>query len=97
MPEKPLKRRTQRSRADDFKSVAKRLECDEDKGLFEKRLYRIAQAKTGQPRRGPPAGVEEIDPTEEPKPKPPKTQQQRKQDLKKVENKVRQSRKRSND
>jgi tetrahydromethanopterin S-methyltransferase subunit G len=29
---------------DDFKSVAKRLECDEDKGRFEAKLGKIAKA-----------------------------------------------------
>ncbi len=31
---------------DDFKSVAKRLECDEDKGRFEAKLKKIAKAKS---------------------------------------------------
>lgn len=30
---------------DDFESVAKRLECDEDKGRFEAKLGKIAKAK----------------------------------------------------
>jgi hypothetical protein len=30
---------------DSFKSVAKRLECDEDKGRFEAKLGKIAKAK----------------------------------------------------
>jgi hypothetical protein len=30
---------------DDFKSVARRLECDEDKERFEKALSKIAHAK----------------------------------------------------
>ena len=30
---------------DDFLSVARRLECDEDKGRFEKKLGKIAKAK----------------------------------------------------
>jgi hypothetical protein len=29
---------------DDFESVARRLECDEDKGRFEKKLGKIARA-----------------------------------------------------
>lgn len=29
--------------SDDFESVAKRLECDEDKGRFEKKLGKIAK------------------------------------------------------
>jgi hypothetical protein len=32
--------------ADDFASVARRLECDEDKGRFEVKLGKIAKAKT---------------------------------------------------
>ena len=31
--------------ADDFESVAKRLECDEDQGRFEKKLGKLARAK----------------------------------------------------
>ena len=31
--------------SDDFKSVAKRLECDEDKGRFEAKLGQLAKAK----------------------------------------------------
>jgi hypothetical protein len=30
---------------DDFASVAKRLECDEDKAVFEKKLGKIAKTK----------------------------------------------------
>ena len=30
---------------DDFESVAKRLECDDDKEAFEKKLGKIAKAK----------------------------------------------------
>jgi hypothetical protein len=30
---------------DDFVSVARRLECDEDKGRFEEKLGKIAKAK----------------------------------------------------
>ena len=33
------------SNSDDFKSVARRLECDEDKGRFEKKLGKIARVK----------------------------------------------------
>lgn len=32
------------SKKDDFESVAKRLECDEDKERFEKKLGKIAKA-----------------------------------------------------
>ncbi len=39
-------RKPQRPKAsDDFKSVAKRLECDEDKDRFEAKLGKIAKAK----------------------------------------------------
>lgn len=38
--QKPIK-----SAPDDFVSVAKRLECDEDKTRFEKKLGKIAMAK----------------------------------------------------
>jgi hypothetical protein len=38
------KRKTQPPRADDFKSVAKRLGCDEDKARFEEKLGKIARA-----------------------------------------------------
>ncbi|MDB6098455.1 MAG: hypothetical protein JWN58_1158 [Gammaproteobacteria bacterium] len=34
--------------ADDFESVAKRLECDEDKGRFEAKLGKIARAKPSE-------------------------------------------------
>ena len=37
---------------DDFVSVARRLECDEDKGRFEANLRRIAKA-TLKPKRAP--------------------------------------------
>jgi hypothetical protein len=33
------------SAADEFAAVARRLECDEDKGRFEKKLGKIAKAK----------------------------------------------------
>jgi hypothetical protein len=42
MPRKPIKK----ARPDaSFKSVAKRLECDEDKGRFEAKLGKIAKSK----------------------------------------------------
>lgn len=34
---------------DDFKSVARRLECDEDKTRFENALGKIAKAKPEKP------------------------------------------------
>jgi len=39
------KRKTQPARKDDFKSVAKRLGCDDDKKRFEERLGKIAKSK----------------------------------------------------
>jgi len=46
MPAKrPTKQGTQPSRADDFKSVARALGCDEDKGRFEEKLKKIVKAK----------------------------------------------------
>lgn len=44
-PKESGKRPTQRSQADDFKSVAKRLQCDEDKERFEAKLGKLAKAK----------------------------------------------------
>lgn len=44
---KSLKKQTtrlSRSESDDFVSVARRLECDEDKGRFEAKLAKIAKA-----------------------------------------------------
>jgi hypothetical protein len=40
------KRRNQPAKADDFKSVARRLGCDDDKDRFEARLASIAKPKT---------------------------------------------------
>jgi hypothetical protein len=40
-PQKPLPKES-----DDFESVAKRLECEDDKEAFEKKLGKIAKAKT---------------------------------------------------
>ena len=46
MPAKrPPRKGTQPIRADDFKSVARRLGCDEDKAAFEEKLKKIAKAK----------------------------------------------------
>jgi len=39
------KRRTQRALTDDFKSVARRLGCDDDKKRFEQRLGKLLEAK----------------------------------------------------
>ena len=39
-------------KSDDFKSVARRLECDEDKGRFEKKLGKIAKAKPATQTKG---------------------------------------------
>lgn len=43
MSKKKVKSKTVRN--DDFKSVARRLECDEDRIAFEKKLGKIARAK----------------------------------------------------
>ena len=40
-----LKNKKTSSKPDDFKSVAKRLGCDEDKARFEAKLGKIAKAK----------------------------------------------------
>lgn len=45
MPHKASSTKAKSQRQDDFKSVAKRLECDEDKARFEKKLGKIAKAK----------------------------------------------------
>ncbi len=42
------KKTKKRSRADDFESVAKRLGCDDDKATFEKKLGKIAKAKSAK-------------------------------------------------
>jgi hypothetical protein len=43
----PVKAKSQtKAKADDFKSVAKRLECDEDRGRFEAKLGKIAEARS---------------------------------------------------
>ena len=39
------KARSSRKIDDDFESVAKRLECDEDKKRFEEKLGKLAKAK----------------------------------------------------
>jgi hypothetical protein len=39
-----------RVQADDFKSVARRLGCDEDKSRFEKKLGKIAKAPVSKPK-----------------------------------------------
>ena len=36
---------TPKALSDDFKSVARRLECDEDKGRFEAKLSKIAMSR----------------------------------------------------
>jgi hypothetical protein len=38
--------KSNRAAPDDFVSVARRLECDEDKGRFEAKLGKIARAST---------------------------------------------------
>ena len=44
-PKDAGKDQTQSSKADDFKSVAKRLGCDDDKAAFEAKLGKIAKSK----------------------------------------------------
>lgn len=44
------KKKTCRRSSDDFVSVARRLECDEDKERFEKKLAKIAKAKIESPK-----------------------------------------------
>ncbi len=46
-----IKRKTQPLHADDFKSVARRLGCDEDKDRFEAKLGKIAKAKAASTKR----------------------------------------------
>jgi hypothetical protein len=50
MPPRDSKEGAQNSSNEDFESVAKRLECDEDKERFERSLHKIAKAK---PKTGP--------------------------------------------
>jgi hypothetical protein len=45
-----LKAKWVKASAGDFKFVAKRLECDEDKGRFEAKLKKIAKPKAGKPK-----------------------------------------------
>ena len=42
----PKSKAVRSTKPDDFKSVARRLECDEDKERFEAKLGKIAKAKT---------------------------------------------------
>lgn len=42
-------RNPQQNRPDDFASVAKRLECDDDKARFEAKLGKLAKAKPTKP------------------------------------------------
>ena len=41
------------AQADDFVSVARRLECDEDKARFEEKLGKIARAKVPETKEKP--------------------------------------------
>jgi hypothetical protein len=43
-PKDSAKPKTQSPKGDDFKSVAKRLECDDDKARFEAKLGKLAKA-----------------------------------------------------
>lgn len=45
MAAKPYKRSKVNDPKDSFEQTAKRLECDEDKGRFEKKLGALAKAK----------------------------------------------------
>lgn len=41
-----MKKKSKKEKSpDDFESIAKRLECDDDKETFEKKLGKIAKAK----------------------------------------------------
>lgn len=42
---RPKKLQKKSTKSDDFEFVARRLECDEDKAAFEKKLGKIAKAK----------------------------------------------------
>ena len=42
------KKKPHKEQPQDFVSVAKRLECDEDKARFEAKLGKIAKVRTGQ-------------------------------------------------
>jgi hypothetical protein len=44
------KKQKQSTKPQDFKSVARRLECDEDMGRFEAKLGKIANAKPAKDR-----------------------------------------------
>lgn len=45
MTSKAISKQQRDKNGDDFKSVARRLECDEDKTRFEKALGKIAKVK----------------------------------------------------
>lgn len=45
MASKSSSEKTKSQGKDDFKSVAKRLECDDDKARFEAKLGKLAKAK----------------------------------------------------
>lgn len=51
MPQKDSKEAAKDKQKDDFESVAKRLECDDDKEAFEKNLGKIAKAKSAKYRK----------------------------------------------
>jgi len=51
------KTRAASSEPDDFVSVARRLECDEDKSRFEEALRKIVRAKPKGPIKGSRAGI----------------------------------------
>jgi hypothetical protein len=49
MKRAPTKSKARGHKPDDFATVARRLECDEDKERFEKKLGKIAKAKPKEP------------------------------------------------
>ena len=48
---KQLPRAARKNKADDFESVARRLECDEDLGKFDEKLKKIAKVKRARPKK----------------------------------------------
>ena len=50
MTQEKSKKEKREVNSDDFESVAKRLECDDDKEAFEKKLGKIAKATPHKPK-----------------------------------------------
>lgn len=44
----PSRKPARSTKSHDFKSVARRLECDEDKAVFEANLGKVAKAKSAK-------------------------------------------------